>query len=148
MATKKAKKTRKAASKPRLDDWGYPILTEAKVRRIAESLVPQNLRPYYIGIDILKQDVFCPYSAWNTDICLYFKAPVVSTAVDGSRYAHSDLEHMERELADCIEIQEDSKGDEEYAEYDEDADAKEIVAIRDAKPILDGWKPAKKGGKA
>lgn len=137
-----ARKPRKAV---RLDCWGYPILTEGRVRRIAESLIPQKYRPYYTGIDILKQDPFMPYSAWNTDICLYFKAPVVSTVVDDARYAHSSLEDLQRELAECLEISEESRGDAEYAEYDEDAEGKAVVKVRDEKPILDGWKMRKNG---
>lgn len=123
----------------RLDPWNYPCLTPTRVQRIAESMIPERLRPYYCGCDIMCYDLSFPMSAWNTDIILNFLPPVVSNMVDGVRYAHCDLEHMQQELEE-MGINPDSVGDEEYAEYDEDMEGREVAHIRDAKPILDGWK--------
>lgn len=123
----------------RVDSWGHPALTESKVVRIAESMIPQRLRPYYIGVGDgpLRQELSEPFSEWNTDIILYFRYPVISTAVDGVRYAHSDLEHMAEEL-ESLAFDESSLNDEEYAEYDEGCEGLEVVQIRDEKPLT-GW---------
>ena len=114
--------------KVRYDYLGYPILTFKQIERIAENMIPQKLRPYYVGADIMAQDLSQDITAWNCDIELLFKYPVVSTAVDGVRYAHANLEEMEDELRN-LEFDEDSKTD-EWADYDEGADAREVVKVR------------------
>ena len=117
------------------DSWGHPALTEKQVVAIAENMIPSELRPYYVGIDVMKQTLEEPYSEWNTDIMLFFKAPVRSGIVDDGRSAHSDLFTLKDTLDETF-IDMDSIGDEELAEYDEDHDdepIKEIKPLR--KPI-------------
>lgn len=122
----------------RLDPWNYPVLTVNQVTRIAENMIPENLRQYYVGIDVLKQDSFSDLTAWNTDIELYFKSPVVSTSVDGVRYAHASLEDMDEELR-CLEIRDDSSGDDEFSEYDEGIEGRSVVRIRKLNKTIE-WK--------
>jgi hypothetical protein len=88
--------------------------------RLAEKMIPANLRQYYIGAGIMKCDVFEAWSEWNCDIMLNFKYPVCGVITD-SRYAHANLLEMEEALSELY-IDEDSHT-EDYAEYDEWADA-------------------------
>lgn len=114
--------------------WGHPALTEKQVEEIAENMIPEKLRPYYVGIDAMRQTLDEPWSEWNTDIVLYFKYPVAGGSSDDSRYAHSDLYHLKDEL-DTLYIDEDSR-DEMLNDYDEENDnktAKEIKPL--CKPI-------------
>lgn len=112
----------------RLDPWKYPVLTEKQIVKIAENMIPAHLHPYYIGVDIMKFDLSFEWTAWNCDLLLMFKAPVVSRAVDGVRYAHSDLENMAEELSN-LEIEEGSEGDEDYEDYDTSIEDRPVVPI-------------------
>ena len=117
------------------DSWGHPALTERQVVAIAENMIPAKLRPYYTGIDAMRQTLAEPWTEWNTDIVLFFKYPVAGGPSDESRYAHSDLFHLKEELA-SLYIDEDSR-DEMLADYDEEHDdmpIKEIKPLR--KPIV------------
>jgi hypothetical protein len=98
------------------DSWGHPALTEKQVIAIAENMIPTALRPHYIGIDVMRQTLAEPYSEWNTDIVVYFKYPVAGGPSDESRYAHSDLFHLERDFKELY-IDEDSR-DEMLEDYD------------------------------
>lgn len=118
----------------RTDSWGHPALTEKQVEAIAENMIPTELRPYYVGIDTMRQTLSEPWSEWNTDIILYFKYPVAGGPSDESRYAHSDLYHLKEEL-ESLYIDEDSR-DEVLDDYDgenDDKPTKEIKPLR--KPI-------------
>ena len=114
--------------------WGHPALTEKQVEEIAENMIPAELRPYYVGIDAMRQTLAEPWTEWNTDIVLYFKYPVAGGPSDESRYAHSDLYHLKDEL-DSLYIDEDSR-DELLEDYDEENDGKPAKEIKPlCKPI-------------
>lgn len=121
----------------RLDENGYPILTKREVKRIAESMIPQEFRPYYVGCEVDVENGAYPLSAWNSEIYMDFKAPVTGY-VDDARYVHCSLEDLEASLKDLC-IDEDSVGSDDYAEWDEENDGKKAVRIRDEYPILNGW---------
>lgn len=132
------------AAKPKrttdnLDEFHYPILTKDKIRRIAESMIPQKFRPFYLGCEIEK--AYChphPWTADNCDIYLYFSAPVVGMLSD-ARHVHCNLDGLLSDIGQ-LEIDESSKGAEEYEEYDEEHAGKPVVKIPEGKAILDGWK--------
>ena len=107
-------------STSRVDTWGHPVLTKGQVVSIAENMIPEKLRPYYVGVDVMKQRLDWPWSEWNSDIILYFKYPVCSDAVTDSRYAHGSLFEIKEELENMY-IDEDSRTD-ELSEYDEEND--------------------------
>ena len=112
--------------------WGHPALTEKQVVAIVEDMIPHEIRPYYVGIDVMRQTLSEPITEWNTDIMVCFKAPVVNPAVDGVRYAHADLYNMQDEF-DELYIDESTIGDEDFAEYDEeheDEPIKEVMPLR------------------
>ena len=111
----------------KVDSWGHPVLTEKQVIAIAENMIPTALRPYYVGIDCMRQTLDEPWSEWNTDIVIYFKYPVAGGLSD-ERYAHSDLYHLKEDL-DSLYIDEDSR-DEELEEYDEENDDKPVKEIK------------------
>ena len=113
--------------KAKKDSWGHPALTAAQVQASAESFIPEKLRPYYVKFDVMKHELSEPYSEWNTDICLYFKYPVVG-AIDDARYAHSDLYHMKEELLG-MEI-DTERHTEELAKYDADTDKLPMLPIK------------------
>lgn len=131
------------AAKPKrttdnLDEFHYPILTKDKIRRIAESMIPQKFRQFYIGCEIEK--AYCrphPWTADNCEIYLYFSAPVVGMVSD-ARYVHSNLDCLLSDIGQ-LELDESSKGAEEYEEYDEEHAGKPVVKIPEDKAILDGW---------
>lgn len=114
--------------------WGHPALTEKQVIAIAENMIPAKLRPYYTGIDAMRQTLAEPWTEWNTDIILYFKYPVAGGPSDEARYAHSDLYHLKEEL-DSLYIDKDSRDEllEDYDEEHDDMPIKEIKPLR--KPI-------------
>ena len=121
----------------KLDENGYPILTKSEVRRIAESLIPLDVRPYYVGCEVDVENGAYPLSAWNSEIYLYFKAPVTGALYD-ARYVHGSLEDMPSLMNDLC-VDEDSVGNEDYAEYDEENEGKKVVKIHGDAPILNGW---------
>jgi hypothetical protein len=110
------------------DSWGHPALSEKQVIAIAENMIPMALRPYYIGIDVMRQTLAEPYSEWNTDIIVYFKYPVTGGPSDEGRYAHSDLFHLEQDFKELY-IDEDSR-DELLEDYDEENDDKPVKEIK------------------
>ena len=114
--------------------WGHPALTEKQVVAIAENMIPAKLRPYYVGIDAMRQTLAEPWTEWNSDIILYFKYPVAGGPSDESRYAHSDLYHLKEEL-ESLYIDTNSREEmlEDYDEEHDDMPAKEIKPLR--KPI-------------
>ena len=114
--------------KRKYDYMGYPVLTLKQIERLAENMIPQKLRPYYVGADIMPQDSSQEITAWNCDIELLFTYPVVSTAVDGVRYAHASLEDMSDELRN-LEF-DDNSNTGEWAEYDEGVNGRAVVKIR------------------
>jgi len=114
--------------KKKYDYMGYPVLTFKQIERLAENMIPQKFRPYYVGADIMAQDPLQETTAWNCDIELLFKYPVVSNAVDGVRYAHASLEDMRDELRN-LSFDNDSNTD-EWAEYDEGVEGRAVVEIR------------------
>ena len=122
-----------------LDEFHYPILSKDGIRRIAESLIPQKFRPYYLGCEIEKAYIHPhPWTADNSDIYLYFKSPVVGLLSD-ARYVHCNLDQLLVDLGN-LELDESSKGDADYEEYDAEYDSKPVVKIPDGKAILDGWR--------
>lgn len=114
--------------------WGHPALTEKQVVAIAENMIPAKLRPYYVGIDAMRQTLAEPWTEWNSDIILYFKYPVAGGPSDESRYAHSDLYHLKEELK-SLYIDTNSRDEllEDYDEEHDDMPTKEIKPLR--KPI-------------
>ena len=110
------------------DSWGHPALTEEQVIAIAENMIPTALRPYYVGIDCMRQSLEEPWSEWNTDIVVYFKYPVAGGPSDEARYAHSDLYHLKEDL-ESLYIDEDSR-DELLEEYDEENDDRPVKEIK------------------
>ena len=116
------------------DSWGHPALSEKQVIAIAENMIPTALRPYYIGIDVMRQTLAEPYSEWNTDIVVYFKYPVTGGPSDESRYAHSDLYHLKEDL-ESLYIDEDFRDEllEDYDDENDDKPVKEIQPLR--KPV-------------
>lgn len=110
------------------DSWGHPALTEKQVIAIVENMIPAELRPYYVDIDVMRQTLAEPYSEWNTDIVVYFKYPVAGGPSDESRYAHSDLFHLEQDFKELY-IDEDSR-DELLEDYDEENDDKPVKEIK------------------
>ena len=118
----------------KVDSWEHPALTEKQVIAIAENMIPTALRPYYIGIDVMRQTLAEPYSEWNTDIIVYFKYPVTGGPSDEGRYAHSDLYHLKEDL-ESLYIDEDSR-DELLDDYDDENDDKPVKEIKPlTKPI-------------
>lgn len=118
----------------KLDSWEHPALSEKQVIAIAENMIPTALRPYYIGIDVMRQTLAEPYSEWNTDIVVYFKYPVAGGPSDEARYAHSDLYHLKEDL-ESLYINEDSR-DELLDDYDDENDDKPVKEIKPlTKPI-------------
>ena len=116
------------------DSWGHPALSEKQVIAVAENMIPTALRPYYIGIDVMRQTLAEPYSEWNTDIVVYFKCPVTGGPSDEGRYAHSDLYHLKEDL-ESLYIDEDSR-DELLDDYDDENDDKPVKEIKPlTKPI-------------
>lgn len=114
--------------------WGHPALTEKQVIAIVENMIPAKLRPYYVGIDAMRQTLAEPWTEWNTDIILFFKYPVAGGPSDESRYAHSDLYGLKEEL-NSLYIDEDSR-DELLEEYDEENDGRPVKEIKPLrKPI-------------
>lgn len=144
VAEKDAKPSEESApAKPdvpkNLDEFHYPILSKDGIRRIAESLIPQKFRPYYVGCEIEKAYLHPnPWTADNSEIYLYFKSPVVGLLSD-ARYVHCNLDQLIDDLGN-LELDESSKGDADYEEYDAEYDSKPVVKIPDGKPILDGWR--------
>ena len=112
----------------RTDSWGHPALSEKQVEAIAENMIPVELRPYYVDIDVMRQTLAEPYSEWNTDIVVYFKYPVAGGPSDESRYAHSDLFHLEQDFKELY-IDEDSR-DELLEDYDAENDDKSVKEIK------------------
>lgn len=123
--------------------WGHPALTEKQVEEIAENMIPEKLRPYYVGIDAMRQTLAEPWTEWNTDIVLYFKYPVAGGPSDDSRYAHSDLYHLKDEL-NSLYIDEDSR-DEILDEYDEENDGKPAKKIKPLRKPIKWHKPGYTG---
>lgn len=115
----------------KVDSWGHPALSEKQVIAIAENMIPTALRPYYVDISVMRQTLAEPYSEWNTDIVVYFKYPVAGGPSDESRYAHSDLFHLERDLKELY-IDVDSKDDEWLADYDDETWE---MPIKEIKPL-------------
>lgn len=112
---------------PRYDREGWLIMPEAQVRRAAESFIPENLRPYYVGCDISTAWAG-PLTADNSDIYLYFKKPVIGCTCDDSRYCHGNLNTIAQEL-DACEVA-DGLFEEEYEEYDEEYSDRPTKAIQ------------------
>ena len=112
------------------DSWGHPALSEKQVIAIAENMIPTALRPYYVGIDVMRQTLAEPYSEWNTDIVVYFKYPVTGGPSDEARYAHSDLFHLEQDFKEMY-IDENSRDEllEDYDAENDDAPIKEIKPL-------------------
>ena len=120
--------------KRKTDSWGHPALTYNEVVKIAENLIPEKLRPYYVGIDVMKYELSEPYSEWNTDIELMFKYPVTGI-VDDARYAHGSLWGIKKDFEDrsATWIDLDSKDDPARKEWDEAYDTlptKRITKMR------------------
>ena len=125
------------------DSWGHPALTEKQVIAIAENMIPAKLRPYYVGIDVMRQTLAEPWTEWNTDIILYFKYPVNGGPSDESRYAHSDLFSLKDEL-NSLYIDEDSR-DELLEEYDEENDDRPVKEIKPLRKPIKWHKPGYEG---
>jgi len=122
--------------------WGHPALTEKQVIAIAENMIPVKLRPYYVGIDAMRQTLDEPWTEWNTDIILYFKYPVAGGLSD-ERYAHSDLYNLKEDL-DSLYIDEDSS-DELLEEYDEEHDGMPVKEIKPLRKSVKWHKPGYEG---
>lgn len=123
--------------------WGHPALTEKQVIAIAENMIPVKLRPYYVGIDAMRQTLAEPWTEWNTDIVLFFKYPVAGGPSDESRYAHSDLYHLKDEL-ESLYIDEDSR-DELLDDYDEEHDDMPVKEIKPLRKPVKWHKPGYEG---
>lgn len=127
------------------DSWGHPALTEKHVIAIAENMIPTALRPYYIGIDVMRQTLAEPYSEWNTDIVVYFKYPVAGCICDDARYAHGSLYNLHEYLCDGgLYIDEDSR-DELLDDYDDENDDKPVKEIKPMKRKIVWHKPGYDG---
>lgn len=108
--------------------WGHPALKKSEVVAVAENLIPKRLRPYYTGIDVMKQTLSEPWTEWNCDIVLFFKYPVTGCICDDARYAHGNLVTIQEQLADLY-MDEDSR-DYMLEDYDSEHDLKPIKAIK------------------
>lgn len=104
---------------------GHLVLTKAQVKRQAESLIPSELRPYYIGC-IIERYFPGPMTAENSDITLQFVKPVCSFGE--RREIHASLENLPSIMDDLyLGSVFESEVDENYAEYDEEVKGREPV---------------------
>lgn len=142
------RQTRHRTHIARYDAYGWRIMTAAQIRRVAESFIPAELRPYYTGMDIQKSYAG-PMTADNCDLYLYFKKPVL-TGIAEVRYIHCDLITLDQELDACF-IDEVSDDDEECADYDEEYGNRRVVEIKgspvwqtaERKAVKATWKHSK-----
>ena len=123
--------------------WGHPALTKSEVIAVAENMIPQRLRPYYTGIDVMKQTLSEPWTEWNADIVLFFKYPVTGSICDDARYAHGNLYTL-REYLDDMYIDMDSR-EEDLEDYDSEHDSLPIKHIRPLNRRIDWHKPGYSG---
>ena len=124
----KARRERIKALK-KYDSDGWRIFTTAEMRRTVESLIPADLRPYYIGCDI-DTEWHGPLTADNSDIYLYFKKPVCGPFSD-TRYVHCRLYDLAQELDACYIADAQPDPDEAYyADYDAEYGDRPTVAIK------------------
>lgn len=108
--------------------WGHPSLTKSEVIAVAENLIPKRLRPYYTGLDVMKQTLSEPWTEWNTDIVLFFKYPVSGCICDDARYAHGNLYNLREYLGELF-LDKDSRS-EELEDYDSEHDELPIKRIK------------------
>ena len=125
-------KARRAQNRARhtYDPDGWRIFTTAEMRRTVESLIPAELRPYYTGVEI-DTEYAGPLTADNSDLWLYFRAPVCGGTVDDARYVHCRLYDLTQELDACYiaDAQPDPQA-EYYADYDAEYGNRPIVTLK------------------
>ena len=125
---------------------GWRIFTTAEMRRTVESLIPAELRPYYIGVEI-DTEFAGPLTADNSDLYVYFRKPVCGPISD-TRYVHCRLYDLTQGLDACFISDGLSEDDEYYADYDAEYGNRPIVPIkgdpvelnRDREAMRQTWK--------
>lgn len=137
------------------DTDGWRIFTHSGMKRTAESLIPTELRPYYIGCEIEKAWGESPLTADNSEIYMYFKRPVCGPVGD-TRYVHCRLYDLTQELDACFISDGLSEDDEYYADYDAEFGNRTVVPIRgepvelhrDREAMRQTWKRGKQESEA
>lgn len=125
---RKIQNERKAQKRERncYTEDGWKIFSKAEMRRTVESLIPEDMRPYYTGVEICTE-YEGTLTADNSDIYVYFRKPVCGPISD-TRYVHCSLYDLTQELDSCyISGGED---DEYYAEYDDEYGNRPVVPIK------------------
>lgn len=133
------KETRRA----RYDADGYRIMTAAEVRSEALAMIPPELRPYFTGIEV-ETAWHGPLTAQNSEIYIYFKAPVIASLCD-ARYVHGSLEEIHADLEAAYIGDNTPEENADFEEYDEGREGLPVQTIRqpytpyDRKKALSRW---------
>lgn len=106
---------------------GYPVITDAQARKVAESLIPDELRAYVVILDI-ENSAIGVGTALDYDVYIGFLPPVVGS-IDDSRYILCPLANLKQEIAE-MKIDLDSCDDLDYEEYDEGVEGMKVLPTR------------------
>lgn len=144
------KETRPEPRRARYDADGYRIMTAAEVRNEALALIPPEIRPYFTGIEV-GANWSGPITAANSEIYLYFKAPVI-TALCDARYIHGALEDIHADLEETYLGDNTPDENADFEEYDAERKGLPVQTIRqpytpyDRKKALARWTNRKRRG--
>lgn len=140
------------AQRTRYDERGFLVFTKAQMRRALESLIPSELREYYIGCEIDVEFGGLPLTADNSEIYAYFKRPVICNLSD-ARYVHCRLADFADEIDGCFVGDGLPTDDEEmYADYDETYGDRPVIEIKgdpieknaERRALVESWKKGKR----
>lgn len=115
---------RKTALTARYTREGFLVMSAGRILRQAESMIPMEMRPYYIG-GMVKKDYAGPMTADNCDITLQFTKPVGSFGC--RREIRANLVNMQYMVGDLFMAED--LGDGEFDEYDEEVEGRKPARI-------------------
>lgn len=106
---------------------GYPVISDAQARKVAETLIPDELRAYVATLEV-ENSAIGVGTALDYDVYIGFFPPVVGS-IDDARYIRCPLANLKQEITE-MKIDLDSYNDPDYEEYDEGVNGMTVLTTR------------------